>query len=111
MTRPGRPSSGNARQTEAAEELKAAGLKPAESKRFLKGKVRPEELSVRGIAKRAERVRAALQQRLIDHADVAAIWEGIGRAVDEKMAAAIPKWFSGFEVSAMRYPDGMLPDV
>jgi hypothetical protein len=52
-----------------------------------------------------------LQQRLIDHADVAAIWEGIGRAVDEKMAAAIPKWFSGFEVSAMRYRDGMLLDV
>jgi hypothetical protein len=74
-------------------------------------KAKFDRLSVRCIAKRAERVRAALQQRLIDHADVAAIWEGIGRAVDEKMVAAIPKWFSGFEVSAMRYRDGMLLDV
>ena len=68
-------------------------------KRYLKGNddalkdaARKGGFGVSGYTGRAKTVRKVFQQRLSDHADITAQWNAVGKEIDDKLGALIPKW-------------------
>lgn len=68
-------------------------------KRYLKGNdaalkdaAKEGGFPVSGYTGKAKTVRKVFQQRLSDHASVAAQWDQVGKEIDDKLGALIPKW-------------------
>jgi hypothetical protein len=68
-------------------------------KRYLKGNdaalkdaAQKGGIPVSGYTGRAKTVRKVFQQRLSNHADITAQWNAVGKEIDDKLGALIPKW-------------------